>query len=845
MKPIPSPSTRGAGLWFSAATRLAYGGLLVLLSIYCLLAYLPDTYFAYIQAPYQPWLTWLIRFHPYVYAGLLALLSVALVRENSAGRSRRHALEFVAMQAALAVFLMVVRPVSHLGNNSLSYLWSVILLVPLLLLATLDYAAFWNSRNSPAPVSSLEFAPLLLVAAGIGILYPGLGFLRALQTGAPLRLTGLDYQAWLAAIAAHVLFCAFLVSLFNLVASLSRKFPRAVSLRFLLYHLLAWFVLDRVFQNVLLATLPFYSLASQIYSAMIALALVMLGGSLRLRLKQGKRDPAGIPPKPPSRLLPVALGLNLLAAAYVVPAFIGAVDWNFLLEKMWALALWAGAFLLVLRWGEVRSPRFYSVRALLAIAICTPLTYHFVIAQSSVQAAAPGPTREMDDAMSRHSYFDASFQAVRDIWFSPKQKNCDDLCQFLLTQTNLPATARVAPVELPLVEHLSAASQPKPNIFIFVVDSLRQDYVSAYNPAVTFTPEIAKFAADSTVLRKSFTRYAGTTLAEPSIWSGAMLAHKHYIQPFHPVNSLERLLDADGYQRFISVDTVLQVLLRPTPDLVRLDANVKKWTDEDLCATVQDAENKITRFHDRNRPLFLYAQPQNVHGLTLGGLGADRAPKKDYPGFKAWNASELERLDGCFGSFVAYLKAAHLYDNSIIVLTADHGDSFGEFGHKGHALELTPSVLRIPLIIHLPPAMRKDYYADPDQVAFNIDITPTLFYLLGHRPIVNDERFGKPLFSASREEAAAYVHKDYLVASSYGPVYGLLGDNGRTLFVANAVEGTNQYFDLAKDPGAVVNHIDDQLLTTEQQRLRTQVQQIADLYHFQYHPPTLRDWLMN
>src|SRR5262249_37303296 len=150
-----------------------------------------------------------------------------------------------------------------------------------------------------------------------------------------------------------------------------------------------------------------------------------------------------------------------------------------------------------------------------------------------------------------------------------------------------------------------------------------------------------------------------------------------------------------------------------------------------------DAEAKISRWHDR-RPLFLFAQPQNVHGITIGHLGPERRPKKLYSGFNAWTASELERLDGCFGSFVRYLKSADLYDHSIIVLTSDHGDSFGEFGHKGHAMDVNPSVLRIPLIIHLPSVMRRQYYNDPDQIAFNIDIVPTLYYLLGHRPIIND-----------------------------------------------------------------------------------------------------------
>jgi membrane-anchored protein YejM (alkaline phosphatase superfamily) len=450
----------------------------------------------------------------------------------------------------------------------------------------------------------------------------------------------------------------------------------------------------------------------------------------------------------------------------------------------------------------------------------------------------------IDDALARHSYFDASYQAIRDLWSWRQEKSCDDLCQYLLTQSNLPPTARASAVEIGLTQKLTPVSGAKPNIFIFVVDSLRPDYLSPYNPAANFTPEIAKFASESTVMHNAFTRYAGTTISDPAIWAGAMLLHKHYIQPFHKVNSLERMLDTDGYQKFISVDTVLQVLLKRTPDLVPLDAGVKTWTGEDMCSTVDDAETKIGQLRDPARPVFMFAQPQNVHGITIASLGPERAPKRPYPGFVAKTASEVERLDGCFGRFVRYLKTSGLYANSIVVLTSDHGDSFGEFGHKGHALELNLSVLRVPLIIHLPDNMRNRYYNDPKQVAFNTDITATLYYLVGHLPIVNDARFGRPLFTATAEEAATYRRSEYLVASSYGPVYGILGNNGKSLFVANAVDGTNAYYDLEKDPGAVMNRIDEKLLVSNQKRVREYVQQIADLYQFQYRATTFSEWLI-
>ncbi|HYL16429.1 MAG TPA: sulfatase-like hydrolase/transferase [Terriglobales bacterium] len=844
----PQPGQSKAMVWFYVLTRLVFTSLLLLTSIYCLLAYLPDMYYAFIQAPFQPWLRWLIRFHPYVHAALLSLLGISLVLEKRRGEPGRVAWMFLVAQGAFAIYFFVAHPFSRIGNNSLSYIWSLVLLIPALLLGFVDSLAGWKqaSWESWHPPAGWKFGWLLMVSAAIGVAYPGLGFLRCWQLGKSFPFSSPALQAWLAAVTAHVLLAAVVLSLFNLAENAATRFSNAVKVRFLFNNLITAFLLDRVLQNVILASLPFDSLTSQIYSAVLAMTLVMLGSSLRLRLKQARTMAATSQEDSARHRLGAVLALVLMAAAYIVPALIGVVDWNFLLEKLWALLLWASAFGLVIAFCRVRAKNLYPVRALIAVVFLAPLTYHFLFTLPTTMSTSSAPIREMEDAMARHSYFDVSFQVVRSTLTLHEKKACDDLCQFLSTQTNLPPTANVPSVDVELVKSLTPAAGRKPNIFVFVIDSLRPDYLSPYNPDVRFTPEIGKFAAESAVMLNAFTRYAGTTLSEPAIWAGAMLLHKHYIQPFHPVNGLEKLLDADGYQRFVSVDTVLQVLLRPTPDLVRLDENVRTWTQEDFCSTARDAEAKISRLHDRQRPLFLFAQPQNVHGITLGRLGADRQPKKSYPRrFHPILASEIERLDGCFGEFTHYLQSAGLYDNSIIVLTSDHGDAFGEFGHKGHALDLHPSVLRVPLIIHLPPAMRKQYVSNPDRIAFNIDITPTLYYLLGHRPIINDERFGVPLFTATAAEAAAYQRSNYLVVSSYGAVYGLLGDNGRKLFIANVVEGTNDYFDLVKDPGAVVNRANDQLVATDEELTRTYVQQIANLYHFKYHSPTFADWLVH
>ena len=116
------------------------------------------------------------------------------------------------------------------------------------------------------------------------------------------------------------------------------------------------------------------------------------------------------------------------------------------------------------------------------------------------------------------------------------------------------------------MHRISDSGEPrKPHIFLFVVDSLRRDYLSPYNPAVRFTPAIEEFAKDSVVFKRAFTRYGGTGLSVPAIWTGGMVLHKQYVTPFDPMNTLLKMLEADNYRRVMSMDSVVVQLMRPPP----------------------------------------------------------------------------------------------------------------------------------------------------------------------------------------------------------------------------------------------------------------------------------------
>src|SRR5262249_32258016 len=276
--------------------------------------------------------------------------------------------------------------------------------------------------------------------------------------------------------------------------------------------------------------------------------------------------------------------------------------------------------------------------------------------------------------------------------------------KLLALHTNIPRSIATAPVDVDPAGPLgpSPTPGPKPNIFLIVIDSLRRDYLGAYNGAVNFTPAIDAFARQSKVFRNTFTRYGGTGLAEPSIWVGGMLLHKQYVTPFYPMNALTKLVEAEQYQSYVSVDPILRVIVKSTPNLVELDVN-RSNMEYRLCSSLEDLEGKLEG-RAPGKPVFAYTQPQDIHISVINREKNSVIDGGQYGGFYAPYPSRVRRMDGCFGNFVRFLKARGMFENSIIALTADHGDSLGEEGRWGHAYALVPEVVRVPLIVHVPKA---------------------------------------------------------------------------------------------------------------------------------------------
>jgi hypothetical protein len=138
-----------------------------------------------------------------------------------------------------------------------------------------------------------------------------------------------------------------------------------------------------------------------------------------------------------------------------------------------------------------------------------------------------------------------------------------------------------------------------------------------------------------------------------------------------------------------------------------------------------------------------------------------------------------------------------------VEMWSDHparAEALGEEGRmsRGSAYTLYPEIVRIPLVVRLPPDVSVRVSSDGGSPAYSTDITPSLYYLAGHRLVLRHELFGWPLFTEKPQERRSVkaARSGYLPAASYGALYGMLSGDGRDLYVANALNYRRYRFDL-------------------------------------------------
>jgi arylsulfatase A-like enzyme len=93
--------------------------------------------------------------------------------------------------------------------------------------------------------------------------------------------------------------------------------------------------------------------------------------------------------------------------------------------------------------------------------------------------------------------------------------------------------------------------------------------------------------------------------------------------------------------------------------------------------------------------------------------------------------AEIRFTDDAIAQILGALERRGRMQDTLLVVTADHGEEFFEHGRKGHQRTLFEEVVRIPLIVHGPPGRFAAAGRAPTEQVRIVDVMPTLFALCG------------------------------------------------------------------------------------------------------------------
>jgi arylsulfatase A-like enzyme len=793
-------------------------GYLLLSSIYALLAYIPYTFRFLIEDPPFDWLPWFARHNRALAAIALCILLVRLAIERRT--TRRIA---AGMSAVAAAILFALHPFTPIIVQR-QYAIALGVLLPVAAAGLLEFSSILKRiKQDPDEHRLIAYAAVVLMSLAMAWLGEAGALFRMWEDKHQLSLHGRGANLiWVTV--SEIWLALIIVSVMNLVILFAKGW-NAGRIRALFGCSLLVAVTAISSSRLLHSMLDFTGLGAAGYTTIFGVAVGTWSTVVYLGAKGWMQRQSGLT----GRYLYGAVLVAGCVGVVWLPTLIGDRDWNGVLSHAGTLTL--STLILFGASGLIGSRAKYSAAAILAILVVGGFTYGLMTRTSFIWGRALSDDPDTINTMiANHASQNSGFDFVYTALERPSVQRCGTLCRTLEAYCEIQHAHTNAKVEL--VESLTPTTGFRPNIFIIVMDSLRPDFLGAYNPQVDFTPTFDAFARDSVVVRKAYTQYMGTSLSEPTIWSGSLLLHSHYVQPIQNVNSLARLARTDGYQVVVSYDTIVRQLFGPEDHPVKLDLD-KKWNGFELSSTVQEFEEWYDKAADHSQPILFYAQPMNVHQVGENDL-PKRTSKNWVPRPVSNNrvAFQLNQADAFFQQFLNFLKARHLYDDSIIIFTSDHGDATGELGRIGHSLIIFPEVARVPMIIHLPKAMRETHTWDPEKLTALTDITPSLYYLLGHKPIVHNPIYGQPIFVRTRGELAEYPRTELFVESDARPLYGIIDQGGDRLFTVFDYPEHSELFDLKTDPHAVKNISTPEESGKDTARVLEWLKRISDFYGY-------------
>ena len=291
-------------------------------------------------------------------------------------------------------------------------------------------------------------------------------------------------------------------------------------------------------------------------------------------------------------------------------------------------------------------------------------------------------------------------------------------------------------------------------IILISLDTLRADHLGTYGYHRNTSPYIDAFAKENIVFNRTVAHAPYTLPSHMSIMTSlypsfhGVWKHNHRLAEEHV--TLAELLKEAGYRTAAFVDGVF---LRKvygfdqgfdTYDdekvgIARILPKAKKWLEEDRsnpfflfihCYDIHDPYDPPppydTLFHD-----FTYSGnliPDNKT-LIAARKGRLQVSDEDLRHFMALYDGGIRYTDEKIGEFLSYLQTTGLREQSLIIITSDHGEEFKEHGSLLHWQIYYRPDLHVPLIMHMPNYPTKEIRIN--ELVQSIDLLPTILDSVG------------------------------------------------------------------------------------------------------------------
>lgn len=363
------------------------------------------------------------------------------------------------------------------------------------------------------------------------------------------------------------------------------------------------------------------------------------------------------------------------------------------------------------------------------------------------------------------------------------------------------------------------------NVLFILVDTLRADRLSAYGYERDTSPTLTNLARLGVRFGRHMAQSSWTKASMASMWTSYNPTRTGVINfddiiPDAAAMPAE-VLSQNGFRTVglyrngwvspkFGFGQGFDVYTRPAPTKVDLAAFYENPTLQPR-ANDEDVVKSAIEFLrvDGGEPWFLYLHLMDVHEYTydessaaFGGSYSDI-----YDNSILWTDTTLDL-------FLGTLLDRGFFENTLIVITSDHGEAFRERGLEGHARFVFKETTEVPFILLFPFRLTGEPIVIESRTR-NVDIWPTLYDLLGIDPpdglkeadgvslvpeILAAARGEAPPADAEAREGFAHLLRGWGKQDVQDPTYALASRHLRYVAIEGERGPVEQLFDSRKDP---------------------------------------------